>query len=77
MTTMQTRQVVVPAPMILVGHVVDNTSDSGDLEVLSVEPWCELGKITYKVVIGRNGQKVMTCELLEQHNLTYTYAVKE
>ena len=74
---MQTREVVVPAAMIAVGHVVDNTSTAGDLEVLSVEPWCEFGKITYKIAIGRNGQTFMTCELLEQHNLTYTYAVKE
>lgn len=74
---MKTREVIVPAPMIQVGHVVNNTFDDGDLEVLSVDARCEFGNNYYTVVVGSNGKAIYSVNLNEKHTLTFTYAVKE
>lgn len=66
-------QIHVPAEKVQVGHIVSNKSSSGDLEVLSVEGWCDHGKITYKIDIGRNGESVFEVELPKGQTLTYTY----
>jgi hypothetical protein len=63
--------ITVPASRVEVGHVVDNRTE--ELEVLAVEAFTNLGKNSYKISIGRNGQEVFTAELLEEHTLTYTY----
>ena len=67
---MTTTTIIVPASRVEVGHVVDNRTE--ELEVLAVEAFTNLGKNTYKISIGRNGQEVFTAELLEEHTLTYT-----
>jgi len=66
-------KIVVPADKVQVGHVVDNRNAKGDLEVLSVNPWSDHGKVTYKIEIGRNGEVDFEVELNQDNSLTYTY----
>ena len=70
---MSLTKIVVPADKVQVGHVVDNRNAKGDLEVLSVNPWCDLGKVSYKIEIGRNGEVDFEVELNQDNSLTYTY----
>jgi hypothetical protein len=64
-------KIIVPAPLIEVGHVVDNRKE--ELEVIGVEARNEYGNKYYHVSIGRNGVKVFSVDLNEVHTLTYTY----
>ena len=68
-------EIKVPANKVQEGHVVDNRLYP-PLEVLNVDAWCNLGKITYKISVGRDGVEVFNAELNESHVLTYTYVDK-
>jgi hypothetical protein len=69
------RKVNVPANKIEVGHVVDNRNSLEPLIVLSVEGWCDFGKNTYKISVGRNNEECYKVELQDGHVLTYTYEI--
>jgi hypothetical protein len=68
---MTTTKIIVPAARVEVGHVVDNRN--GELEVLDVKAFTNLGKRSYKISVGKDGLEVFAVELLEEHSLTYTY----
>lgn len=69
------KNVVVPANKVQVGHVVDNRNSVEPLVVLSVQGFCDHGKNTYKIGIGRNNEICYEVELQDVHVLTYTYEV--
>ena len=70
---MTTTQIHVPAENVQVGHIVSNRNPERILEVLNVEPWCEFGKITYKIDIGIDDEVYFKAEIPQGQVLTYTY----
>jgi hypothetical protein len=64
-------KIIVPAPLIEVGQIVDNRTE--ELEVIGVEARSINSSKYFHVSIGRNGVKVFSVDLNEAHTLTYTY----
>ena len=75
MSTITIKNVIVPANKVQVGHVVDNRNSLEPLVVLSVKGFCDHGKNTYKIAVGRNDVTCYELELQDSHVLTYTYEV--
>lgn len=68
---MATTKIIVPAPLIEVGQVIDNRGE--ELEVIAVEARSINSSKYFHVSIGRNGVEVFSVDLNEVHTLTYTY----
>ena len=64
-------KIIVPAPLIEVGQIVDNRTE--ELEVIGVEARSINSSKYFHVSIGSNGVKVFSVDLNEAHTLTYTY----